>query len=167
MGIVADRLAAMRIELSSPDGTLTGILRSSDDLTFEFGEGALRHYTERGLEHQLSVLFGRLWAAYRQARLAAVAEATGRPAEPFKPWRANGRRYETEREETVAQGMSTGNHVFVSSTGLRRWHIVVRDGSLSAMDEADFAAEVNSGYAAMMNDWHQKLHQLRAKHFPR
>lgn len=166
MGIVADRLASTRIELSTPDGLVTGVLRSLDDVSFEFRDGSLRHYNERGLERQLSSLLARLCTDYRRARFAAVAEATGRPAEPFTPWRANGRRYEAEREETVAEGMSTGHRVFVSTTGLRRWNVVIRDGSLSSVDEVAFAAEVGSGYAAMVLDWRRKLRLLRAKHFP-
>lgn len=167
MGTVREKLAGTRIELSTPDGSVTGALRTIDDLAIEVRDGGLRHYSERGLENQLSALIERLWTDYRRSRLAVVAEANGRSAGPLKPWRAEFHQYHTERYETFAEGMSLGQRVFVSGTGLRRCSIVIRDGSLSEMDETVFADEVTSGYAAMMRDWNRKLCLLRARHFRR
>lgn len=167
MGIVGDRLDNLRVETSSPDGQVTGVLRPPSELAIAFSYDRYRHYTERDLEHQLSVLVEQLWTEYREARLAAVVEATGRSAGEDTPWDANSRRYRAERDESRYEGMSNGRSVFVRSTGLLRWRFVIRDGALHALGEAALAADVASGYAALMRDCHQKLNRLRDKHFPR
>lgn len=167
MGILADRLDGLRIETSSPDGLVTGTFRLEHGVSIQFRDNAYRHYRERGLEHQLSALAARWWRDYLRARDTAVAEASIRPVDDDEPWDANSRRFRAERDASGFQGMSARGYVYVQSTGLLRWQIIIRDGALSALDEDGFADELRSGYAAMMTDYRVKLMRLRDKHYPR
>lgn len=168
MGILADRLDSMRIETSSPDGQVVGVFRPrAMEVSVQFRGGSYRHYREPGLGYQLSALATRWWTEFERDQDAAVAEATGRPVVKSEPWDANQRRFRAEKAETVFEGMSARAYVFVQCTGLRRWQVVVRDGALSALDEHEFAAEVASGYAAMMRDCRSKTAQLHKKHYAR
>ncbi|ADD39829.1 hypothetical protein [Stackebrandtia nassauensis] len=167
MGILAERLDSLSIETSSPDGQITGVFRPTSALSVHFRDGGYRGYTERGLERQLAALVASAWARYWRARQAAVAEATGEPAVPHQPWDTAGRRYRAERDRTRCEGMSAGHRVHVSHTGLRDWNVVVRDGTLSTLDEFGFAAELESGFTAAMRDHRHKLMMLRDKHLPR
>lgn len=167
MGILADRLESMCVESSSPDGQITGEFRPPGNVWVCFKEDTYHHYRERTLERQLSDLMGRWWASYLQARSVAVAEATGQPAIDYEPWNSRERKLLAEREQTVFEGMSERQTVFVRSTGLRQWQVVVRDGCLNTLDETEFGAELSSGFGAMMRDYHGKSAQLRDKYLPR
>lgn len=166
MGILADRLADMCVESSSPDGQITSEFRPPANVRIQFQGNTYHHYRERTLERQLSDLMGRWWTAYLTARAAAVAEATGLPAGDDEPWDSRERRLLTEREQTDFEGMSERQNIFVRSTGLRQWQVIVRDGCLATLDESEFGAELSSGFGAMMRDYHAKSALLRDKYLP-
>lgn len=165
MGIAADRLDDVRVEASSPDGQIAGILRPPAELSIAFSYNRYHRYTEADLERQLSRLVYQLWTDYRAARPSAVAEATGRPAIEDKAQDPDSRRYRAERDKATYEGMSKARNVFVRSTGLRKWRFVLREGTLAAMGEAAFTADVASAYYVLMRDFRQKQYRLRDKHF--
>lgn len=167
MGILAERLDSLRIEATSPDGQITSTFTPIAEVGISFHGNGYRNYTERGLEHQLSAMADRWWIQYRDARRAAVAEATGQPALEQDRWEANARRFHTDREALTGEGMSPRHAVFVTGTGLKRWNVVIRDGALAALDEAEFAAELAVAYSASVRDFQLKLNRLRDKHYPR
>lgn len=158
MGTVGDRLDRVRIETTSPDGQITGTLRPPAGMTIAFSYDRYRHYTERELEQQLTALVELLWSDYRDARQAAAAKAGDEPED------AESRRYHDERDETDFEGMSNGHNVYISGTGLLTWHVVIRDGSLTTLDESAFTTEFASAYSAVMRDCRAKLNRLRDKH---
>ncbi|HZE39032.1 MAG TPA: hypothetical protein VE172_09510 [Stackebrandtia sp.] len=166
MGILADRLDAMVVRVSSPDGRIAGELRNRDDITVSFPAGGFRRYTERGLEHQLSRLVLRLWTGYRRGFDTALAEALdGNPEKPRRSWDANQRRFHTAQAETVAEGMSPAECVYLRTAGMRSCDVVVRDGTVNKMDESEFVAELLGAYRAMNRDFRAKMYELRAEHF--
>lgn len=167
MGIFAERLDNLSIETSSPDGRITSVFTPIAQVDVSFRDDGYRGYTERGLERQLSAMADRWWIQYRDARHAAIAEATGQPAVELDRWKTNARRFHAEREATVCEGMSPRHAVFVSGTGLKRWNVVIRDGALAALDEAEFAAELAIAYSEAVRDFQRKLNLLRDKHYPR
>ncbi|MGH8879036.1 MAG: hypothetical protein ACRD0P_17125 [Stackebrandtia sp.] len=166
MGIMADRLDAMVINVSSPDGQVHGELRDRDAITVSFQDNSYRHYTERGMEHQLSRLAVLLWTGYQRGYDAALTEATGQPVtRSTETWDANRRRFRDEQAKTVAKGMSKEGYIYVETTGMLSWQIVIRDGTLKKLDETQFAEELIGAYHAMSAEYRAKLSRLRAKHF--
>lgn len=165
MGVLADLLDALVVTVSSPDGQITAVLRNRRELDVSFVDGGYRKYTERSLEHQLSRLLVSLWNEHRRGCDAALAEALGHPVEkPRESWDTNERRFKAERVETVAEGMSRQKCIFMRTTALMSWDVVVRDGTLIKLDEAEFTADLLSAYRVLYPNYHAKLAELRAKH---
>lgn len=163
---MADRLAELRVTASSPDGRFGMVHDERTGLELRFHDGGYRDYTERGLEPQLSRTLGRLRAAYWREFDAALAAALGGPFERVTVEAdSQRRRFQTERDATVAKGMSTEGYVYVRHTCGSDWHAVVRDGALARLDEQRFGAEVASAYRASWLDFDEKSAVLRAKHF--
>lgn len=168
MGIMADRLAAMVVKATSPDGQIEGELRDNDALRLSFRPGAYRHYTEDGLGRQLSRLALRMWTGYQRAYDEAVAEATGRPVDrSVEEWDANRRRFRKAQAETKCTGFSTDGWVYAETTGMVSWTFVVRNGALSGLSEDEFVDQVLSAYFAMNDDYRAKMRELRAEHYGR
>jgi len=168
MGIMADRLAALVVKATSPDGQIEGELRDNDALRLSFRPGAYRHYTEDGLGRQLSRLALRMWTGYQRAYDEAVAEATGRPVErSVEEWDANRRRFRKAQAETKCTGFSTDGWVYAETTGMVSWTFVVRNGALSSLSEDEFVDQALSAYFAMNGDYRAKMRELRAEHYGR
>ncbi|MFD0560155.1 hypothetical protein FB566_4149 [Stackebrandtia endophytica] len=168
MGIMADRLAAMVVKATSPDGQIEGELRDNDALRLSFRPGAYRHYTEDGLGRQLSRLALRMWTGYQRAYDEAVAEATGRPVDrSVEDWDANRRRFRKAQAETKCTGFSTDGWVYAETTGMVAWTFVVRNGALSSLSEDEFVDQALSAYFAMNDDYRTKMRELRAEHYGR
>lgn len=166
MGILADRLDSMVVTVSSPDGRVVGELRKRGELDVSFLGNGCRQYTERGLEHQLNRLLDSLWAEHRRGFDAALAEALGRPVEkPREPWDANQRRFEADQAETAAEGMSERACIFMKTTAMVSWDVVIRDGTLTELDDAEFVEELLSANRALHTDYHTKMARLRVKHY--
>lgn len=166
MGQMADRLAALVVTAFSPDGQIEGSYGAAAGANIRFNGNSYRHYTERGLGHQLSRMAVLVWIAHQRGHDATVAEVTGQPvSRRQETWDARRRRYREEQAETESEGMSTGGLVYFRNTGMRDWHIVIRDGTLSKLDEPEFVKEFLSGYAALSLDYRQKMTELRTKHY--
>lgn len=167
MGIIADRMAALRIETSSPDGQIDSVFTPIAQVSISFRGNGYRNYTERGLEHQLSALATRWWVGYREARDDVMTEVTG-----VRPVReeiadARSRRFRAERDSTDCEGMSPRALIHVSGTGLHTWRVVLRDGVLASLDETEFADELAAAYRAAIRDFGLKLNRMQDKYFPR
>lgn len=169
MGVFADRLAAMELRDSSPDGFIDGTLTKAGGVRLSFRDRTYGHYTERGLESQLSGLYTRLREKYLRYRAEALTAATGQPVDVFlRPGRdpdARGHRLHTEHAETVFKGMSPRALVYVESIGLTRWRVVIRDGALAATEEAEFCQETTDAYKAVLADERTTMSALREKHY--
>lgn len=166
MGTMADQLANLHNTVYSPDGLITAELRSDQVTSLTFQEGAFRQYTERELERQLSRLALRMWTSYQRSYDEAVAAATGQAVEPSKEsWDANRRRFRKAQAETVSTGMSPRRLVYFECTGMVSWQIVIRDGALTELDEAQLVAEVFGAYRAMNLDYRIKMQDLRTEHY--
>ncbi|MGH8877617.1 MAG: hypothetical protein ACRD0P_09785 [Stackebrandtia sp.] len=166
MGLMAERLDALVASASSPDGRIEGSYGSAAGASIRFLGSSYRHYTERGLEHQLSRLAILIWTAYQRGYDTTVAEVSGHPvSRSTETWDANRRRFREEQAATVAEGMSDGGLVYFQNTGMLDWHIIIRDGTLSKLDENEFVDELLSGYAALSRDYRRKMTELRTKHY--
>lgn len=168
MGVMADRLAAMVVKVTSPDGQIEGELRDNDALRLSFHPGTYRTYTEDNLGRQLSRLALRMWTGYQRAYDEAIAEATGRPVErSVEEWDANRRRFRQAQAETKCTGFSTDGWVYAETVGFVSWNFVVRNGAIAKLDEGEFVAEALSAYFVMNNDYRNKMRALRAEHYGR
>lgn len=166
MGIMADRLNKMVVTVSSPDGQIEGVLRDRDAVSVEFRVGTYRRYQERTLEYQLARLATLLWTGYQRGYNDAVAAATGRPVQDGRHlWDARRRAFRDAQAATVAEGMSVGERVFITNTGMLSWQVVIKDGTIAAVDEKEFAVECVSAFDRLMMDYRHKMALLRAEHY--
>ncbi|ADD41832.1 hypothetical protein [Stackebrandtia nassauensis] len=166
MGIMADRLASMVVKATSPDGQIEGELRDRDAVSVAFRGDTYRHYTEYSLGTQLSRLALRMWTGYQRGYDEAVAEATGRPvSRSQETWDANRRRFRQEQAATTVTGMSTDGWIYIQNTGMTSWHVVIRQGTLSKLDEDQFVAELMDAYNTMITEYRFATADLRAKHY--
>lgn len=166
MGVMADQLANMRRTVSSPDGQLTAELRGNRLAGLTFQGNTYRYYTERTLERQLSRLALRLWTSYQRGYDEAITAATGEPVDrDTRTWDARRRRFRQAQAAAVSRGMSPNEWIYVETTGMVTWHVVIRDGALTALDEAAFVTEVFGAYRAMTDDYRAQVRQLRADHY--
>lgn len=166
MGIMADRLNNMHVQVSSPDGQIQGVYRNRDDLSLSFTGSSFKHYQERTLEFQLSRLALLLWTGYQRVYDNAVSEVVGHPVKDERhTWDANRRRFREEQAKTVVQGMSDGKQVYLENTGMRNWHVVIKDGTVQTLDEEQFNTECVSAFYALMADHRMKMAALRNKHY--
>lgn len=166
MGIMADRLNSMVIRVSSPDGQIEGVLRDRDAVSVTFRGDTYRHYQERTLEYQMSRLATLLWTGYQRNYNAAISEVMGYPVKEERHlWDANRRRFRDEQSRTVAEGMSPGKCVYIQNTGMLSWQFVIRDGTLTEIDDQEFAAECLAAFHSLMADYRVKMARLRAEHY--
>lgn len=168
MGIVADWRNNLGIDVASPDGQIRGRMANEEHPTIAFHDNAYRHYHERSLEHQLSRLCTLMWTAYQRGYNEAISRVTGLPAKENRP-RPDARRlrFYAARDAIRARGMSAGSYSYVECTGLRSWHVVVKDHTIANLCEDDFIADAMTAYDAMLRDFRSKVTAVRIEHLER
>lgn len=166
MSVMSQRLDTLLVRADAPDGQVTGTLRPDFTADLEFRGTAYRNYTERGLEHQLSRLIDALWTGYQRGYDLAAAEVTGKPGgDVEEPWDARARRFNAEQARIRAKGMSGGRMVYLEGTGMAHWRVAVRDGALSQLDEAGFAAEFRHAWRHLIAEHRVQVRALKDEHY--
>jgi hypothetical protein len=161
MGIFADRMAELDIQLSSPDGNIHARLSAGDRFEVWFREGNYYRYTESSLEQQLISLARLLFVARRRARLSALSEAVGYRVQPgnSQPDDPRQRRFHEEQSQLVAVGRTAVIEVYGSPGEF--WTIRIEPGTLAQLDEAGFLIELRAAVSQAMTDMRQQLLRLR------
>src|SRR5262245_26713198 len=102
MGDLADRLACIVVDASSPDQMISPQVRGQD-ITVRFQAGAYRRYTESGLAHQLGQLATLTWTRHRRDYLETVDAYFEDPVDDDTP---EGREFQPRLEQLVVTGAS-------------------------------------------------------------
>lgn len=155
MGRYAEAMRQMHVRVTSPDGQIFGIMDGPAGGEISFAEGTYRHYTERSLERQFSALAKLLVVARRRAQREALEAATGMTAADEDPKKADDprrRRYLEQLAELNSEGMSPRACVYLSSTGMRDFNVVIKDGTLQRLEEAELVEELRGANAALLLD---------------
>lgn len=172
MGDYADLLEKMKVRVTSPDGMVFCTMTGPDNGDMVFAENAYRHYTERALEHQLSVLAKLIMVARRRAQRQALEAATGMTAAPEDPKQADPlrRRYLEQWDEMTCEGMSPGQCVYVSATGMSDFNVVIKDGTIRQLEEEELIQEIRGANEALLLDLerrstalHDEIHETKTR----
>lgn len=166
MGELADRVDSMRVRVSTPDGGLTAELRDRDQLSLTFRDGLYRLFDhEADLERRLTTLANLLRVARTREYERIYREVTGDSSGDEKPTTVRDLEWHAEREELEAVGSSSDGRITVRVTGMRRWQVSVRSGTLRALDERQFVAAVGEAAGALIRDQFAKLVTLSNKYY--
>lgn len=161
---LSDRLDRMRVVASSPDGAVTAELRGRADVHLTFVPGRYRTYDEAMMEQQLTGLAQRLWARRMREYYAAVSEALGetitKESPPLSPRDV---KFHEARGDLVAVGESADGRIHLRLRGMRSWTVQIKNGTVRALSEDEFAARVREAARLLINDQFAKVRALKLK----
>jgi hypothetical protein len=166
MGELADRIHAMHVRASVPDGTITAELRHRSEVTLSFEPGWYDRCDESDLERRLSSLASLLWVARTREYWATVSDVTGDYAtHEDKPISPSDVEFTEAREALVARGHSADGRVCLSVEGMRRWTVHIAAGTVRALNEHEFASAVGQAAADLIQDQFTKIAELKHKFY--
>lgn len=162
MSDLRDRIEALTVRASSPDGAMLGELTNRTRLTLSFDPGWYDQCDESDLERRLGALATRLWAARMRRYWEVLSQDSGErvTGEP-RPISPRAVAYRRARDALVAYGESADGRVSVSVEGMRRWTVRVRPGTVRAIDEYGFAAAVGEAAEALIQDQYRRIGALK------
>ncbi|MGH8876604.1 MAG: hypothetical protein ACRD0P_04555 [Stackebrandtia sp.] len=167
MGIYADRMRALNLTFTSPDGKVAARLTNNTNMALSFQPNAYREYKEGSLEIQLTALMRLAHAGRRRAHMEALSESmmktAGRPAEPPKDWQLSQKqlKFRNKHAELESRGKSQNDVLRVLNTGMRNWEVRIKPGTLDKTTEDEFKREFTSAIANMMTDYRFKIADLK------
>jgi hypothetical protein len=164
MGVLAERLAGMRVRASLPSGSISGEFSAQHGVDITFAPGMYDCLDERELERQLAALARSLRAAQAREYYAAVSEAFGQAATKELPaLTPRDRAYDSARAELIAQGRSTDGRVSITARGMTVWTVRIVDGTLRDLDEQEFIERVRQAGAELVRDQIAQIQALKAQ----
>jgi len=162
MSDLRDRIQAIHVRVSAPDGAITAELANRTQLTLSFARGWYDRCDEGDLERRLGSLATLLWTArmrqYWEVRSQDAGERITHEPKPISP-RAVA--YREAREALVAHGRSADDRVSVSVEGMRHWTVRVQRGTVRAVDEYEFAAAAGQAATELIQDQYRKIAALK------
>jgi hypothetical protein len=168
VGVLADRLAGMRVHASLPDGGVSGEFSAERGVDISFAWGTYRTLDERELERRLASLARLLRVAQAREYYAAVSEAFGQTVtKELPPLTPRDVAYDKARAELVAEGWSADGRVGVTVHGMTAWRFRIADGTLRLLDEREFADRVRQAGAELLRDQAAKIQALKAQIYHR
>lgn len=152
MGELGDRLDAMVVQASSPDGQINVSVRGQGELIdIAFRAGAYRRYREEELAHQLSRLATLAFTRYRREEQEIIDAAFGESVnDELSEYGAERRRYNEALERLTAVGASGDGAVQVRTVGLVTWTVSIAPGTLDRCTEQEFLAEARTAVGALL-----------------
>ena len=170
MASIGDYLDRMVARATSPDGNVRARVYDYTKAEVSFRPGAYGRYGEEGLSHQLCRLAATAWVAYHRGRTEAYRlsrDLTEAEAEAgaYRFESPKEREYEARLGVLEAEGAAPGGRVRVRSRGLTRWRVDIAPGTLRALDEKAFLAELHGAYGAWSEDRRVKLIVLKSEYF--
>ncbi|GAA2471298.1 hypothetical protein [Winogradskya humida] len=166
MGELADRIQAMRVRASTPDGSITADLTDRDRLTLHFPQGFYELCTESDLERRLTHLASLLWVARTREYWRTFSDHTGQQITgEDTPISARDIDWRTERDEIIARGYSPDGRIAVKAVGMRQWQVDIAPGTVRALDERQFTAAVAQAATELVQDQFAKIAALSNKYY--
>lgn len=162
MGILADRMDALRVRVSSPDGKMTAELSGRSRIDLTLSRDAYLRYSEATLETQLIAMARLLWAGRTREYFAALSEALGQTV--TREERPIGRQdiaFHEGRDALTAQGRSTDGRVRVQVRGMRDWDVRILPGTVRSLREPEFADRVREAAHDLIQDQFRQVGRLR------
>lgn len=161
MGIVADRLKALTIRVTSPDANIQGKLNGRD-VRIQFRPDTYRDYDDPRLAHQLSRLLTLMATGYRRGHRQIMDEVELTSVTNPDDARSEAqRRYLEEVARLVVVGATSSGLVRVKSTGMRNWECRIADGTIAYLTENDFVAETEAAIQVLLRNYRREITFLK------
>lgn len=168
MGVLADRLARMRIQASLAGGEISVEFSAERGVELSFAPGRYGLLDERELERHLAALARLLRVAQAREYYATVSEVFGQPiTKEFPALTPRDVAYDRARAELVAEGRSTDGRVCVAVQGMTTWTVRIADGTLRSLCEREFGEQVRQAGAELLRDQVAKIQALKAQIYGR
>jgi DNA-binding protein YbaB len=169
-GDLGERLRAMTVTATSPDGAIRATISGDNRLSLRFQPGTYQWYDEHGLSRQLAGLGTTTWVAWTRERNEIIRLASGQSRDESEQNRQqhddpNRQRFAENLRNLECEGLSTGRWIRITLSGATRWQVQIADGTIRDRSEQAFAAEVVTAFDALIRDRTAKLAILRAEHF--
>jgi len=149
MGHLAERLGRLEVDARSPDGNIAARVRGRDQVGVRFASGSYRSYREPELAGQLSQLATLTWARYRREYRDIMDAHLGVRAVTEDE---QDRRFAQEQARLTVRGVSPGRFVDVSSRALVRWEFALAGGTVGALSQERFLAELDAAIDDLLRD---------------
>lgn len=163
MAELADRLDALTVRCTSPDGNIDGAWNRNTRLRIAFFDNSYEDYSERELERQLSALANLLRVGFTRGYVRALATVSGPQIVDAgdESDDEETRKFKAALRNITSAGMSDEHCVFVRARGLERWDVTIRNGSLAELSEAEFVTELLHAVRENLTDHRDKVNELR------
>lgn len=165
MGQFSDLMGQLEARVFSPDGKISAVYQKRQ-FYVAFSDDAYHRYESAQLCGQLKAMCQLMWVGIRRGALRAASiafgyETTGRdfPDDPIYV------AYYEERDEISAVGSGPEEVVFVANVGWTDWEVEIEDGALDELSDKEFVAEFVGAVEAMIANYHEKLNEIKRRHF--
>ncbi|WP_117214158.1 hypothetical protein [Allorhizocola rhizosphaerae] len=164
MGILADGLDNMRVQASTPGGSINAQLHGRSDVYVSFAPGYYRRVDRGDLEAHLASLARLLWVARMREYYALLSDALGMQVTGESPAISpRDVEYERQRDGLRAEGRASDGSVTVSVVGMKTWKVSVSDHALNTLREEEFAARVGEAAGALIHDHRRQIRELKMR----
>lgn len=157
MGILIDQLDRLSVEACSPDGCIRAEARGRYRISIQFRRNAYPFYAESVLGQQIAHLATLTWSRYRREYVelvnAFVDDSTGEDSECDR-WFSDG------LKQMIVTGSSASGRIRLRSRALVRWECVIAPGTVRALTERDFLAELDQAVAEVTSDYRARVIML-------
>jgi hypothetical protein len=166
MGEVAERLVALSITVSSPDGNLEASVQGREPGSLSFRPGAYERYTEAELAHQLARTATLLFVRHDQG-VQKVMTYSGlhRPRRPAEAVDEAGRRYLEKLPTIHASGTGPQQLVRFETTGLMDWRCEIAEGTLRYLAKPEFIGEAMAAVRQLLREHQHRTALLRNEYY--
>jgi hypothetical protein len=151
VGRLADRLAALSVGVSSPDGSIQAAARAGEFAGITFSPEAYVRYTEADLAHQLARTATLLYIGHERAVQQAMEEVgLRRVTEPAQARDEPQRRFLEAVQKIFVIGSGSRELVSLETTGMVSWQCRIAAGTLQQLAEWELVAEVTEAARAVL-----------------
>lgn len=151
MGVVADRLAALTVRVSSPDANIQATARAGSIASVHFRPGAYAGYTENVLEYQIARTATLLFVGHERGVAQIMAEAgLRRRKDPAQALDEAERRYLERVFVIPADGTGPQKLVRLRTVGMMKWECHIEPGTLRRLSEDRFLGELTVAGSAVL-----------------
>lgn len=172
MGLIKDRLASLNINAYSPDESVNANLSRTNGIHVELAERIAEFHTEETLEAQIEAALTAAMDGYGQAIEMIREEKYGAqpPRDPEAPVSERFKAFHEAGDALKAAGTSPRKYVVIEWHGRGEFLVVLKPGTLSKLDDADLASEVNAAVSKAADEYSRQVSQLhktvyQPKHF--
>lgn len=155
MGELSERLDRLAVQTWSPDGNICAEARGEYQISVRFAAGTYRTYTESTLGQQLGRLGALVWTRYRR-EYTEIME-TFLEEEPLPREDPEDRRFRERLEQLHLAGASADGRIGIRSRALVHWELTIAPGTLRALTEPEFLAQLDGAVREVVADYRARL----------